>query len=479
MNDALKNEVQDNTSEAMPRGVGLSELPPVPNSDRRVSEGGNAIRQTTDEQIAVFMGQVVPWPSSNEPGYINVHWKDPAGRGGVPGYACRTLEELNAWLAWLRKKPWDLWFCVSRQSQHGKVDRRGNPMADRHANNALALKAIWLDVDVKPEKGYGTLGEALDAIAAFVAGAALSPPSALVFSGGGVHVYWISDKPLTRAEWLPYANGLRVQAERLALKCDYGLTVDAARILRVPGTYNYKTGQPRAVLLKHLGESYDFANTPGLSGLASIVLSAGAGAGTSKPTGPTPFDMSMLSGKPAAAFAHLKQASLSAGINTYADAPLEPDEIIKCCPHFQDAAINHGKDYSQGLWNLDMLAATFMEKGRRWGHYFSKGYATYSDDETDKMYDRKVAERASLGLGWPSCNAFENEGCKQCAACAYRRKIKSPLSSPPLVPVRLLDPPRRRRSEALRVGTPLTYRCHSQTFPIDGGCTALISFAAR
>ena len=29
-------------------------------------------------------------------------------------------------------------------------------MADRHAKNALALKAIWLDIDVKPDDGYAT-----------------------------------------------------------------------------------------------------------------------------------------------------------------------------------------------------------------------------------------------------------------------------------------------------------------------------------
>ena len=120
----------------------------------------------------------------------------------------------------------------------------------RHQKDAVALKAIWLDIDVKPPpKGYATLEEAQDALTAFVKAAGLPPPSAVVSSGGGLHVYWISDKPLTPDEWRPYAEGLKAAAINFGLRCDTQCTVNAAQVLRVPGTFNHKTVRSRAVKL--------------------------------------------------------------------------------------------------------------------------------------------------------------------------------------------------------------------------------------
>ena len=120
--------------------------------------------------------------------------------------------------------------------------------AHRHADSALFLKALWMDVDVKPSqpnKAYTTLDEAMDAIKKFVDEAGLPAPSAFVTSGGGVHVYWFSKSKLTLAEWKPYAEGLKAEALRLGLKCDAAVTADAARVLRVPGTFNNKVkGMP-------------------------------------------------------------------------------------------------------------------------------------------------------------------------------------------------------------------------------------------
>ena len=77
---------------------------------------------------------------------------------------------------------------------------------------------------------------------------------------------------------------------------------------------------------------------------------------------------------------------------------------------------------------LDMLTSTFIEDGRTWAHYMSKGHKTYDTADTDAMYDRKVQDRKDRGLGWPSCHAFENEGCKLCATCVFKGTIKSPLN---------------------------------------------------
>lgn len=365
-----------------------------------------------DDEIASFMSRVVPWPCPNDPGYFNVHWKDLGRTGGMPGYACRTVDEFSARLRWLLSKNWDIYFCLSRQSKHGKLDKRGNPMADRHADNALVLKAIWLDIDVKPDRGYAKLSEALNALAKFLNEAKLVPPTAIVFSGSGLHVYWISNKPLTVTEWRPYAEGLKAAVIKYGLKCDTGLTTDAARVLRVPGTLNYKTTPPNPVKLRLLEElDYDF------------------GAQLALPPSPT---------------AQNEKAENVAGANGYDDAPLDYANLFKDsgCPYFRDAWTTGGKEHSQGLWMLTVLVTTFLKDGHKLAHRLSKDYPTYTKEETDAMWDRKVGERRENGLGWPSCRAIQSEGCKLCATCVHLPKNKSPLHlalpqqapSPPLQP---------------------------------------------
>lgn len=376
------------------------------------------------------MEQVVPWPGSDqEPGYINLHWTSPKGPG-MRGMPFKGLHDFMNMAQYAAAKPGvykDIYFCLSKQSVTGKVIH-GHAIANRNIMCATHLKAIWLDVDVKKDKGYATLHEALAAIDTFRRAINLPPPSALVFSGGGVHVYWASDRPLTKAEWRPYAEGLKAEVLRVGLKCDAGLTTDAARVLRVPGTFNCKFTPPAPVRLAHLGAAYDFAAV--LSGLATIGAKAPVTAAVTGAKQVLPFDMSAFTGKrPALSFAHLDPQldSLAEGIATRDDRPLNPDQVFKSCPHFRDAAVTHGQGHGQGLWMLTMLAATWFEDGRDWAHYMSKGYPTYTRDETDAMYDRKLKDRAEHGLGWPSCAKFEDEGCKLCKTCIYKGKLKSPL----------------------------------------------------
>jgi len=84
------------------------------------------------------------------------------------------------------------WYCTSQQSACGET-KAGKPKAIRLHQNAKLLKAIWADIDVgnKPEtplKNYETIEDAWAAFVAFRAEAGLPQPSAIVKSGGGLHV---------------------------------------------------------------------------------------------------------------------------------------------------------------------------------------------------------------------------------------------------------------------------------------------------
>lgn len=393
----------------------------------------------------------MPWPGPQGPGWVNLHWKltatgqDGKARPAWRGQPFKTAADLvnrAQSLALNETKAEDIYFCLSVQSQAetytDKRSGRSFPIAVRDAGNATLLKAIWLDVDVKePPKGYADLKGALDAINEFVVAAGLPGASALVASGGGVHVYWISGTPLTVDQWRPFAEGLKSEALRLGLRCDAGVTADVARILRMPGTYNRKIkGQPRAVKVLGLGCDYDFERD--LAGLKAIGAPKVTAAVTKK--GPAPLDLTdffantpsrgmatVLAADPTIKFQQETGQGRFTGVDVWSDLPLKLDNVVRECPHFADCGVTQGKGHPQGLWALTLLACSFFEDGERWAHYFSKGYPSYDAAETQAKYDEKLAYKAAKGLGWPSCQSFENEGCKLCATCVHRGQIGSPL----------------------------------------------------
>ena len=372
------------------------------------------------------MEQVVAWPGPDGPGYVNLHWKTPhLGHNGKPiwgGKPFKTINEFMGCAQWAAGSPAyvrDIFFCLSVQSSIGHT-KNGKVTVARSAATATLLKAIWLDVDVGKDKGYATVEDALRAISKFYQDACLPAPSAYVFSGGGVHAYWISDVPLSVSDWRPYAEGLRAEASRLGLKFDEGVTTDEARILRVPGTFNYKTTPPRACRLAGLGRPHNFAVDLGRLATVAPVKITAAVTRSALPGYHIPACMAGL---------NPTLDSLALGINVHDETPLNPDGMIKNCPHIQEAMVTGGADYSQGLWMLDVLVTTFLDDGRTWAHYMSKGHTTYDKGaDTQAMYERKVQDRKDRGLGWPSCQAFENEGCKLCKTCVFKGTIKSPLN---------------------------------------------------
>jgi predicted P-loop ATPase len=86
-----------------------------------------------------------------------------------------------------------------------------------------------------------------------------------------------------------------------------------------------------------------------------------------------------------------------------------------------------GADYANPLWNLSVLCSTFMENGNAIAHAISKGHVTYSEADTQALFDRKVAERADRDIGYPSCATIKDNGCSACAACPHLPKGQSPL----------------------------------------------------
>lgn len=402
-------------------------------SETGASNNTSAAAAMTGATLIDFLSRVVPWPAPGAPGVVNIQLRMRHSQSGDLIWAGRpthSVAEFVSQVNWALQRPanfTDIYYCMSLQARTGRV-RDGRPSVARSQADALLLRSIWLDIDVKePPKGYADLAEALKALDIFIKAYKLPFPTALIGSGGGLHVYWVSDKDLSPDEWRPYAEGLRTAAVQHGLRCDSGVTVDSARILRVPGTFNNKiAGRPRPVQVLHLEQTnLNFAQT-----LGHLAVMAPSNVVTATVT--PAFDMSgFATGGMASAFAKAldPSESLAAGIEHNHD-PLDPTAIFAKdgCPYFRDAFATHGKDAGQGLWMLTVLASTFWINGDTFAHELSNGHPGYKADETDAMIERKTREREQRGLGWPSCKSFENEGCTFCKDCPHNGQIKSPLN---------------------------------------------------
>ena len=372
--------------------------------------------------IAEFFRRVLPWSAAGSPGVANFHWSLP-DRKGMGGEPFADLHSFLSYIPWANQHAkWikDIYFCLSLQAETG-LTASGKIKAARHANAALALKALWADVD--GYKDYPSKTDALAAIHKFVQDSGIPLPTALVDSGGGWHVYWISDKPLTKAEWELYANGLWALIQKHGLKAD-PLTTDAARVLRVPGTYNKKQATPRLVEIKLLAPT-DIDFTAVLGWLKGIAPPRAPTASLPRGNSPVILNPELFKGGPSAAL----RAAIPQQLDRLGDGIEEPLSLkaICRCPHYKEALKTGGKDHNQGLWMQTVLGATWIENSREVAHAMSDKHPTYDPAVCGAMFDRKMADRAK-GMGWPGCQAFENAGCKLCATCKHKGIIKSPLT---------------------------------------------------
>lgn len=161
----------------------------------------------------------------------------------------RTLDEAREVAAKLNGKA-NVWFRVSALSPDVPQNGRGK------AADSIALPALYVELDVRDEGAFPTIEAARE----FVDQLPLAP-SAVVESGGGLHLYWIFHEP-----WVFDSADERTAAEKLLKRWEAfvigrapdGVKVDSvadlARVLRVPLTMNLKYNPPREVVVTDLDD---------------------------------------------------------------------------------------------------------------------------------------------------------------------------------------------------------------------------------
>jgi hypothetical protein len=394
------------------------------------------------EHARQFLDRVLPPPGT---GYLNIHWSSPAtNEDGTPklrengdqvkwwdGRACSSIDEALKTIKWVNGMAGkDIYVCMSIQAKmEEKTSGKGHKYkkALRLAEDVVAIRSLFIDVDVKPD-AYPDTKTALDALKGFITSSGMPMPSAVVGSGsGGFHVHWALDRALTRDEWQPLANKLADATKKLGLMTDSQCTVDSARILRVPGTKNHKTTPPGEVTLMSLGGEVSVDAVKAALEPYDGMVSASS-----------PFEQGAFTRKDGPKL----EANDELGANMPQTGNLEVrvEDAGKNCGFIARTLATGGKDNAQPLWFLTASLATFMEEGRDAFHAMSDKHPGYSVKDTDDLYDRTQATAKKRDLGWPQCAKISSYGAPECANCPLLVQNKSPLNfATPASPVALVD----------------------------------------
>lgn len=373
--------------------------------------------QIATDDTREFLARVLPWPQDgDEPAYGNIHYT--IQNAGDPkaywrGKPCRSVAEAVDAIQYAMAKGQarDVYYCTSTQrSATNKTSQKTGKsflIAERNQQNAVALKALFIDIDYKD---YATTKDLTAALAKFLTDSGMPKPTMLVHSGGGLHVYWVVSRALSPAEWTPLAFALAEATKQHGLKCDQQCTIDSARVLRVPGTLNRKSDPPRPVTL--LGSRLDFDYLP--ERLEAAL----------EPYKTITPQQALLPYKPPLQ----GDSPLASGIEVTRSGPMALAPVAAECEFVRHSLLTGGRDNDNPLWNLTTLIAAFTDNPIVNAHLMARSHPGYSKESTDELFQRKDRERQEKNLGWPKCATISGTGSKFCQSCQHFGKGKSPLN---------------------------------------------------
>ena len=286
----------------------------------------------------------------------------------------------------------DVYFGVGLQKNKPE-NGRGN------ADGVCAIPGLWCDIDIKgPGHSRSDLPATVDEALSLAKSFPPFPPSMVVHSGGGLHVYWLFKEP-----WLIATRHDRQQAQRLvrawedtlrqrAREMGYHLdsTSDLARVLRVPFTWNHKDPEnPMDVLL--LNEHC-----------------------SGKRFNPGDFEPYLLEEEQVVVYPTLA-----------VDSDFEPADaqmIQERCPFIRHC-IADAQTLDEPSWYAMLTVAARCQAGSHLAHVWSEAHPGYDRKETD----RKL-KHAKEAPGPYTCEfiAKRIDG-SYCHSCQYHGKVKSPV----------------------------------------------------
>ena len=270
---------------------------------------------------------------------------------------------------------------------------------------AKQVRSFYLDIDcgeqkAKDGKGYATKNDAVVALKLFCKDAKLPKPF-IIDSGRGLHVYWMLDNPLARDEWSPIAKAFKTMAKAKGLIIDPAVPADSARILRVPGTKNYKdANDPKDVVLLQRGTitqidkfnaavaGYEVKSVPKLPALKR------------------PMDDTTRA----------LMGNFNSNFGLLARKSLKGTGCVQI-KHILENKANQSYD----LWLAALTIAVKCDDGDSAIHKLSNGHPEYDPDVTEQ----KAEHARSMGPRTCAWYRIESDNAEACKSCQH--KITSPI----------------------------------------------------
>ena len=303
-----------------------------------------------------------------------------------------TVEEAQAVVDQLNNLKQDVYFgCSTYLTDSGRTQ-----------DNVKEEKALWLDIDCGYDKRknrwkeYQSKDLGLAALRAFCDATGLPKPT-IVDSGNGIHVYWTFVDPVDKAAWKPVAEGLKFLCVKHGFKTDPACTADTARILRVPGTFNYKDIEnPNEVKVVNTAEPFEFGD---LADKIPVHLVPEVKA---RPRRPMDEATKAILGNQSAKFSKI---------------------LDRCRKNDGCAQLVHvmtkQSEVEEPLWRSGLSIAAFCEDAEIAIHAISKHHPDYNFESTEN--------KAQLIPGPHSCAQFESHRPGGCDKCPHKGKITTPI----------------------------------------------------
>jgi hypothetical protein len=296
-----------------------------------------------------------------------------------------TLDEVDGLIDELVDDGFDAYYgCAKFETDEGRT-----------AKNAKWFKSFWLDLDCGEGKPYADQAQALIGLRDFCKNLGFGKPI-IVNSGRGIHAYWALKEVIGYNEWKPVAEGLKKLCAANNLHADPAVTSDAARILRVPGTLNFKNpDEPYAVEISSFSEPYPFEEFKDKVG-PEFLLAA--------PTTKRTLDAAT-------------QALMGNYVSKFSTIMIKSKEG-KGCAQLSHIYENQA-EIPEPLWRSALSIAKFCADGDEAIHRISAKHPDYSPQFT---------EEKAAGIPKPhTCAEFEKNNPNGCEGCPNKGRIKTPI----------------------------------------------------
>jgi Family of unknown function (DUF5906) len=290
--------------------------------------------------------------------------------------------------------------------------------AGRKAANVVAARSLWLDIDTK-KWGIDAGSTGFEALFDWVAQCPqVLIPSAVVLSGGGLHIYFTCDRDIPLDVWHDMADRLRNGAGQVFHQAvDGQCTVDRARILRVPGYRNWKYEDAVVEVMWPMNGAAPVEYT--VDELQSMTKDwPRTAAALGAPTASQLFPGVARQAEPTmgSAFADVV-VDVPASWSRMADAARNGEG---CGVLAQAMADNTGVGYDTWCGLLTVIACTDgIEEGI---HAISADHPDWGDTQN---VETALAKAQSFG-GPRRCATFATSN-PACSTCQYRDKVSSPV----------------------------------------------------